>query len=512
MTDISLAAVRRIRSSGHASLGLFSLNSGILLIVFCFLLGFIQLNAVGLLRDPDTFWHVRTGEWILDHRQILKSDLFSYTAYGNFWLYTDWLSDVIYATVFRVGGFPAVVLVTSICCAGMLTIVAGYLLSHIRFSAAIGWTVLTLVAVFTHLLARPHIFSYVILPIWLIVLIDSYESNNFGWRRLGQLILLIVLWSNLHGSFTLGLAFLYVFAGISFLNDFLSRHWQDCARKVTVVLLTSFASLLNPFGFQAAFATFEALHRTSTVSRIFDSMAPNFHEDQIHLVLFLALFAVILGIGTRLRGPNLITFLAITAMGLSYARGLIMFFLLSPILLAKPIAEASQYLRTRFLDPKNIVDAADPVLRFLDAHMTKLASLFVIIAISTTTSLFFRSNLQPPGDIAPRAALDFIRRENITGNVFNDYNFGGFLIAAHIPTFVDGRVFPFDDSFTDEYFKALSGTDPEKSFELLDRYKVEWALLLPDKVLTKALAHNAGWKQVYSDEYAVVIVRNTEAK
>src|SRR5262245_54389242 len=62
-----------------------------------------------LLSDADTFWHIRIGQWILDHAQFPTVDFFSYTAAGKPWISTEWLSDVFFATAFKLGGWHAVV-------------------------------------------------------------------------------------------------------------------------------------------------------------------------------------------------------------------------------------------------------------------------------------------------------------------------------------------------------------------------------------------------------------------
>src|SRR5437763_5188305 len=69
-----------------------------------------------LLSDPDTFWHIRVGQWILDHAQFPTVDVFSYTAGGKPWISTEWLSEVIFATAFKFGGWHAVVLLSAAAC------------------------------------------------------------------------------------------------------------------------------------------------------------------------------------------------------------------------------------------------------------------------------------------------------------------------------------------------------------------------------------------------------------
>src|SRR5450759_4062476 len=135
--------------------------------------GLLLLPGSSFLKDPDTFWHFRTGQWILDHVQFPTVDFFSYTASGKPWISTEWLSEIFFAVAFRFGGWRAVVVLAVISTAAIVGILVFYLVRYLRFSVAIGWAVLTTLAISPHFLARPHIFSYVLVAIWLIKLLDA---------------------------------------------------------------------------------------------------------------------------------------------------------------------------------------------------------------------------------------------------------------------------------------------------------------------------------------------------
>ena len=66
----------------------------------------ILVAAVGLdaLSDPDVWWHIRLGDWIIAHHQIPAGELFAYTAFGNPLVAHEWLSETIFAALAAVGG------------------------------------------------------------------------------------------------------------------------------------------------------------------------------------------------------------------------------------------------------------------------------------------------------------------------------------------------------------------------------------------------------------------------
>jgi hypothetical protein len=197
-------------------------------------------------------------------------------------------------------------------------------------------------------------------------------------------------------------------------------------------------------------------------------------------------------------------------LALTHMRGLLMFFLVAPIILARPIGARSVWWRaTRFTDVNSAesVGAVDPIPRYFQMRPIVMPAICLLVATLATVYSWRYTNSGPPGSIAPQAAIDFVKRNGISGNVFNSYNFGGYLIFSGIPTFVDGRTPPYTDEFLRRYFDAVSLTDISDAFRLLDEYKVRWVLLEPDRPLAKALAGSPSWNEVYSDNYSVVFVR-----
>jgi hypothetical protein len=467
----------------------------------------LEFVAPSFLQDPDTFWHIKDGEWIIDHGRVLLTDVFSYTAAGNPWANTAWLSDILYALVFRLAGFKGIALQAIASTALVMTILFGFLLGRIRFSVAVGWAAITCFATSPHFLARPHLFSYIVMTFWLIILMDADDRNDLAWRRTIQLALLMVLWANIHGGFTLGLIFLYTFAGVLIVRNYMVSDRPKCLRIAAASIIITAASMITPSGYLMIRATVDSLQNKKTLANIGDAMPPNFQVEHLKLLLFAGFLTVLLGLGVRLRGARLLAFFGLLMMALAYARGLVIFYLLAPILLAPSLSETNKFFAPTALDAIGHGATRDPVLRFLRASIVNVVSVSIILWMGSTAFLFLRTDIEPSNKIAPRAALEYARTAHLTGNVLNDYNFGGYLIASGVPTFIDGRVLPFDKAFLDRYFDAVDVVDLKQALKLLDQYNVQWTLLVPTRPLAKALAQSQDWKQVYSDKFAVISVR-----
>jgi hypothetical protein len=135
-----------------------------------------------------------------------------------------------------------------------------------------------------------------------------------------------------------------------------------------------------------------------------------------------------------------------------------------------------------------------------------LAGCLALAALATAT-MWRRDDIAPPKSITPEGAIDFVRRANITGNVFNNQQFGGYLIWSGIPVFIDGRLEVYGDAFIRKYAETLGLADVAKAYAVLDEYEVRWTILNPYEPLVGALAQNAAWEKVYADADAVVFAR-----
>ena len=486
----------------------FYLTAALAVFLVCY--SFLLLLGPFLLQDADTFWHIRIGQWILSHAQFPTVDFYSYTAAGKPWISTEWLSQILYTVAFEFGGWRAVTILAVAACAAIIGILCSYLLRHLRFSVAIGWTALTLAAISPHFLARPHVLSYVLLAIWMISLLNAYDDDDFNLPSLLTLTPLMILWANLHGSFTFGLALLYVFAGCCLYQNIVQQNYQKCWRLLIAASVVTISASITPYGISTAFMTVKLLDMKSTLGHFITEWGPpDFQGHLFRLIYFVIILSMIAGLGIRLRNPRLIAFGLIIVLGLSSIRGLVTFFFLVPIILARPAAGCAWYLAPQLSGTKasESDNTSDPILRFLQRRSFAIVAGCMVLAVLSTGWTWWRQDIVPPESTAPRAAIQFVKRTNITGNVFNDYNFGGYLIFSGIPTFIDGRAELFGDAFLQRYADALNLVDINGAFELLDEYKVNWVILRPSEPLAKAIARNTLWNEVYADDYSIVFVR-----
>src|SRR5258708_10386711 len=162
----------------------------------------------GLLADGDTYWHIVSGRWMFQHFAIPTVGPFSYTMAGAPWTAHEWLSEIVFAAAFSIGGWSAVIGVAAAAFATALAILARYLLRHLEPLYALVFVAMAFSLAAQHLLAPPHTLAAPLLGFWTVALLRAPEASCAPPLRIAPLM---IVWANLHGSFAFGLVLVAVF-------------------------------------------------------------------------------------------------------------------------------------------------------------------------------------------------------------------------------------------------------------------------------------------------------------
>jgi len=454
---------------------------------------------VNFLADSDTFLHISLGNLILQSGHFPTVDQFSYTAFGKVWLATDWIPELAFAALYKVAQWRGVTEIVAVTCALISGALCYTLAKHLRLSIALGLTAIIVVLISPHFLARPVVVSYLLILVWIVVILEMEDQGKWGDRRGFILIPLMLLWANIHGSFTFGLVVFYLFLGNAIWNSYRNGDLQSFRSQVVLLAGVSVAALVTPYGPFPALKTFQ-LMSTSALSAINEWRAPDFQRDPFHLAWIVGLFALLVYFGIRLRGPRLLTLLLVTVFALEHKRGLGLFSMVAPLLLLRPL--------TTYFPWVGIQDHAnDPLLRFANRRSGTIglacAAVVVVAGITIWTT---GPQVRPAPEVMPEKAVAAAMLAGVKGNVLNTYGFGGYLIFMGIPTFVDGRVELYGNQFLQDYFDAMALAKPDAAARILKQYDVRWALLRPGEPIAFMLKAD-GWEQLYSDRSAIVLAK-----
>jgi hypothetical protein len=188
----------------------------------------VAIFAVGLRpnTDPDLWWHLATGRYMAAHHLIPHHDVFSLTARSHRWITHEWVSELLFYGLWRLGGMPLLSLFTAciITCTFGLVCVTARLRGAPALLAAAVTLLATLVAAHTWGTGtRPQMFSLLLSAIYALALarmVVRREPAPPIW-----IPLLMVVWVNLHGGFIFGLALLGL-ATAGYVADDLLLHWR----------------------------------------------------------------------------------------------------------------------------------------------------------------------------------------------------------------------------------------------------------------------------------------------
>ncbi len=470
-------------------------------LVFALCVAWLISIAPQFLNDPDTFWHIRTGHDIWETRSFPTTDQYSHSYFGQPWIAKEWLAQLLLFAAHSMGGWNALagLAVLSIAATGALSF--HFLSRRLNPSLAVA---LTLVAVFASsqtYLARPHILAFPIIVIWTEHVMRASEEDRSPPLAL---VALMVLWANLNASFAIGL----VIAGFAFLN-FLERaknRIPDGIAAWLVFLAAAFlATAVHPYGFlplMTAIAVFSGKDWLKGGEwRPIDVLA-----DPVHEVLLLGLLAATLIAGLRLRLSKAAFVIVLLHLFLAHVRFAYLFYFLAPLACSYEIAQQrpslGHFLRQRAFDRGPLATMAK--------HGRGTAAALSLLSAALIAHMLIGSNLRPPSDIAPANALGFARAANISGNVLNSGEFGGFLIFEGVKTYVDGRGDQlFDNAFLAEFAAGMRPGGDEAFGKLLKHYDIAWALLrASDPKLSVMMDQQPNFHRVFQDKDAIVYVRS----
>lgn len=456
----------------------------------------------GLLGDPDTYWHLAAGRWILDHGTIPVQDPFSHTMRGAPWTAHEWLSEVILALAHQASGWAGVAAVTALAFASTLAILTRFLLKTLEPVHVLMFVAFAAMMVAPHLHARPHVLAMPLIVIWTAYLA---RAGDQGTTPSLWLLPVMTLWANLHGGFTLGLALALAFALEGVLSARKVNQTAKAAKAWGLFVGLAFVSaLLTPHGIKGLLFTLQIFGESYALDHIGEWQSPNFHGVQPLEIWLLSGLAVALHQGLRFPVMRLALLLGLLHLALKYVRNVELIGLLTPLLLAVPLA---RQWREKSIAGRQLAKV-DLVFQSLAQPASHRATAVTMTGLALITLLAVQSDALHPRETAtPSAAVQAVQKAHLTGPVLNEYGFGGYLIYAGIAPFIDGRADMYGNDFLKEYMEAVSLTSQDGLTKLLQKYHIEWTLMPPESAAVTLLDHLPEWRRLYADKVAVVHVR-----
>ncbi len=424
----------------------------------------VAAASIFQIADLDFFWHLKTGDIILQTKEFQRTEIYSFTAAGREYIDHEWLFQVVISLLFSSFGPAGVILFKTAIFVLLYFLTTRFLLQQGASPlVVISIQFLSLCGGLPRMVERPEMFTALFFVITFLVVHSFLKSGK--WFILLILPPLFALWSNFHAAVILGLILLGCFSAGLFLETFLKRsglpgYYNAPGRQqgmlLAILAFCILATGLNPYGYRVLTVPFE-------LTSIIDSGLLKNEEWQppspftlpFYYICVLFSFGFIL---TNFRKLSVVHFL-LTAffayISMKYVRNTGLFCWFMPLFLAPYTPQISE--------KKSLI---------------RVAAVFAVVAfLYITTAVFPYERGLGVSSYFPESIASVTKGKNLQGNMLNSYAMGGYLIWSLYPErkiFIDGR--------NEVYLPLLkkivkSRADSRLWNRLLADYKIEYALL-----------------------------------
>lgn len=435
------------------------------------------LAITGAPSDSDMYWHLASGKWMVDHRDLLRVDVFSSTVAGQPYSVGEWLGQVVLYAAYALADWSGLVIVR-----GALVAVAAFFLTRVALRAtarpplAIALVVPALLLSSIVWTDRPHLFTLALFPLLLDLL---FMARAGRMRALAAVPPLLLVWTNLHGGYALGLAVVGIFA----LAAILER--RDVRAFVAAAVLGAIATLFDP----GSLGLFAAIGHAAAPPRFIVEETPPDILRPAGLVFAMFILGT-LAVAARAGGTLLDALLLIPLLwlGLSAQRDMPYFAFAAVPYLARALPAALTV-------PPRVASLRLPRATVPGLAVGALA--MALIGLAAVPS-------SPDESAYPAGAVALVREGR--GTLLHEYDWGGYLTwrAPERPVFIDGRLFPFLPRVFEDWSAAVMLRPRWR--DVLARYEVTTVLLRPDRPLVGALREE-GWRAAASGAGWVLLTR-----
>ncbi|MBI5635032.1 MAG: hypothetical protein HZA15_16305 [Nitrospirae bacterium] len=481
--------------------------------------------ALRPVNDADFFWHLKTGEYIYQHKAIPSEDPFSFTTPSpatsrvHFILTSYWFSQVIFYLSYSLAGMKGIVLLR-----GLMIGLLLFMMARLRKGDTIIYQGLLLISAIIMLegypMERPQVFSFIFFAA-LLRLLNRLRKEEYQQTEHGNALVrketvllagLMVLWANMHGGVLIGQATIMVvlfIEAIKFCHPFL----DPPGRRVYLRLLVAGAagllfSFLNPNSYHALLELINMPVSMRANNLEFQSTFELFRRySATNMILFWSVVCLAAaGILIKLRKPDITETVLLVCIGFFSLTQIryIAFFLIVAI---PAVAEAFSLPRIRSSARLIIIGAALCAAGYFVRDESGLQNISSRVWVN---EYFY-----------PAKAADFILSQDLKGNMYNEQNWGGYLIWRLGPerkVFMDGR------QLSEAVFSQANLIDmasPEKIAGLplwksmLDAYGIRY-IVVPFfqlngtlKPLVVRLLEDAQWRPVFFSLNSTIFVKDS---
>jgi hypothetical protein len=468
----------------------------------------IQAMHYANVADPDIWWHMRTGEWMLQQHAIPHTDPFSVS--GLPWVAYSWLFDAFIYQIAQHWDLVGIVAYTI----AMWLAITGFLFRLIRSLLPDFWlagavTLAASLAISRIFGPRPGLFTTLFFIITLHTLLDAERTGES--RKLWLLPLILLVWANIHIQFVYGLFLIGVFAVEPLLARIFHYRTESTVpnRTLWLVLATSTVStFVNPYGISIYRVLWDFARQPKLYSLVIETQPMKFNHFTHYLAVGLAIIALITMFvpypyprssadrmgpsrSRRLRPTWLILLAWATVSGIHAERDVWVIAIIAATVIASSLRPSAE---PRTLDPRT--------RNFAIACVAAVILLGLTWIMPTNQQVLSRV-----ARVYPIGAVAYIHEHHLQGPIFNDFNWGGFLIYAlpETPVTIDGRTNVYGAARIENSWNTWNlGPNWQSDPNLTNANLI---IAEPTLALTKTLTNDPHYQLVFNDGVSLLFIR-----
>lgn len=465
----------------------------VLLFVFSFIFTFNSIS------EPDTFWHLKMGQYIISTHSFPFTDIFSYTLTGTKSYPVEWLFEVIWFFIYSAFGAFGLIFIKAII-GGLTSLFMYQALKHYRVNSFVNFIIIVCVFISTFLffMDRPQLITYLgIAFLTAITSLPELEKKRILWL----IPVIMLLWVNFHPGVVFGLIFLVFWVVEGYIDLFKQRIGSyEVSKRLLILTLSIGVSFLTPSTYHLYTFLFHHVESFGTkggLDYIVEFMPPSFSlTPSIFIGLVTFTFLFVLGIFSM---PIRFLLFGFVMLPMAFDMRRMAIMALIGIAPGVGILINNWIKHIRFNIPSKLK---------IVAYLLILISPFGYEYYQYKTDYADYKSIRIQEQFYPKQAIEFILKHHIKGNIYNAINFGGaviFLGYPEIKDFIDTRLIP-EKVLLPEVNQSM--LNPISFDKFLNKYNVSYALVetylpydYPD------LFPAPKWYLVYFDDYAQIYIK-----
>lgn len=475
------------------------------------LLIFLAIIAFKVPGDPDMGWHLQNGLYTLAHGWPQHGDVFSWTMPSYLWVSHEWLTEVLMVGISWIGGLWGLGIFFALLVGFIFWLAAragSQSLQNTALAAIVG-----VMAAWPIIGVRPQMMTLLGMAILLVLLFRWRATGNM--RLIYYIPLLFLVWANVHAGFASGflLVGVFVFAEVMRLiflrrSQHLLEPLMGFRQLVTLGVVTfiggGVATLVNPYGWQIYRELWQTLTQSDILNRIAEWIPVDFASRGSFNLAIAGAVLLILVFASGLKTDYTRLALAIVFFFVAIAswRHLPLFAIAALPFFSEQLDYWSRHSRG--------------VLFHTGTSTLVLGALVVLGGwwhVWNNAALMSDPVAYAGANEYPYHALQFLQQQGVTGKMFNEYNWGGYIIwqDPDRPVFIDGRmaIWQRNNVRIFDEFTSILGNRRDVALGLLNKWKVDYVLIYRRRPLNDILALERGeWKMIYRDGLATVWQRS----